>query len=199
MSTDLTATGPVAQRDPTLWVTAVIGCVTLVSLGVVSTFLGMRAVLDVGGSCADGGPYVSAQPCPDGASLVAAGVPMMVILGMAGSGAAMVISAPTLLLPMWIFLFGSLGWNFLEYGAFRGHIEVGSLVCGIVFELMALPVLVMVIKAFGVRSSTNPRAQELLAVRDSKRVMSPTLWWVVYAGFGTVGALLGVWSFNSWT
>ena len=34
-------------------------CITLV-------FLGMRAVMDVGGACADGGPYVSAQGCPDG-------------------------------------------------------------------------------------------------------------------------------------
>ena len=30
------------------------------------TFFSMRAVMNVGGSCADGGPYVSAQPCPDG-------------------------------------------------------------------------------------------------------------------------------------
>ena len=36
-------------------------CITLV-------FLGMRTVMDVGGACADGGPYVSAQPCPDGAT-----------------------------------------------------------------------------------------------------------------------------------
>ena len=36
-------------------------CITLV-------FLGMRAVMDVGGACADGGPYVSAQSCPDGST-----------------------------------------------------------------------------------------------------------------------------------
>ena len=32
-------------------------CLTLV-------FLGMRAVMDIGGACADGGPYVSRQSCP---------------------------------------------------------------------------------------------------------------------------------------
>ena len=26
----------------------------------------MRSVTSIGGSCADGGPYVSAQPCPQG-------------------------------------------------------------------------------------------------------------------------------------
>jgi hypothetical protein len=38
-------------------VTGLSACITLV-------FLGMRAVMDIGGACADGGPYVSANPCP---------------------------------------------------------------------------------------------------------------------------------------
>jgi hypothetical protein len=33
-------------------------------------FLGMRSVLDVGGQCASGGPYVIATPCPDGTWLL---------------------------------------------------------------------------------------------------------------------------------
>src|SRR3712207_7813523 len=38
-------------------------CLTLV-------FLGMRAVMDVGGACADGGPFVIDTPCPDGVPLL---------------------------------------------------------------------------------------------------------------------------------
>jgi hypothetical protein len=33
-------------------------------------FLSMRSVLDVGGQCASGGPYVIATPCPDGTWLL---------------------------------------------------------------------------------------------------------------------------------
>lgn len=41
-------------------------CLTLV-------FLGMRTVMGVGGACADGGPYVSAQPCPEGSVVAIVG------------------------------------------------------------------------------------------------------------------------------
>ena len=93
----------------------------------------MRAVMNVGGSCADGGPYVSAQPCPDGAVLIAIAIPVMLITAMIGSAAALSVGAPNLLVPMWGVLFGSLGWNFLEF-AFKGDdIVWGWLVCGVVF------------------------------------------------------------------
>ena len=97
----------------------------------------MRSVMNVGGSCADGGPYVSAQPCPDGSFLIAVAIPVMLITAMVGSAAAMSINAPNLLVPMWGVLFGSLGWNFLEF-AFKGDdIVWGWLVCGVMFWLMA--------------------------------------------------------------
>lgn len=35
----------------------------------------MRSVMDVAGSCADGGPHVSVQPCPGGAGFVGFAVP----------------------------------------------------------------------------------------------------------------------------
>ena len=89
-------------------------CITLV-------FLGMRAVMDVGGACADGGPYVSAQPCPDG---VAAAM-FLGIFGLFGAGVLVWrygsrIGAPFESLPFlaWPALFCSLGWNFLQYGLF---------------------------------------------------------------------------------
>ena len=38
-------------------VAAVVACLTVL-------FYCMRAVMDIGGSCASGGPYVVARPCP---------------------------------------------------------------------------------------------------------------------------------------
>ena len=50
--------------------------------------------MNVGGSCADGGPYVSAQPCPDGAVPDRDRRPGMLITAMVGS-APRVGNAPT--------------------------------------------------------------------------------------------------------
>jgi hypothetical protein len=120
-----------------LAVAAMAACLTLV-------FLGMRAVMDVGGACADGGPYVSAQPCPDG---VAAAM-FLGIFGLFGSGALVWrfgsrIGEPFESLPFlaWPALFCSLGWNFLQYGLFppEGEGVVWSwLIPGVLFELMGL-------------------------------------------------------------
>jgi hypothetical protein len=97
-------------------------CTLLLAIGLTWTFFAMRAVMNVGGACADGGPYVSAQPCPDGAILIAIAVPVMLISAMVGSA----------------------GWNFLEY-AFKGPDVVWAwLFCGVLFWLMAAPA------AFGV-------------------------------------------------
>jgi putative oligomerization/nucleic acid binding protein len=106
-------------------------------------FLGMRAVMDVGGACADGGPYVSAQPCPTG-------VPLAMIGGMFGLfGAAGLIvwfgsrigkAAASIVALGWPALFIALGFNFLDY-AFHppdtASIPVwGWFIPGILFWLM---------------------------------------------------------------
>jgi hypothetical protein len=88
------------------------GCITWL-------FLGMRAVLDIGGACAEGGPYVPVQPCPDG-------VPALMVIGMLGlfgfgglglwAGARLGGGWAALPLLAWPGLSLSLGWNFLEYG-----------------------------------------------------------------------------------
>src|SRR4029078_11270851 len=59
-----------------LAVAAMAACVTLV-------FLGMRAVMDVGGACADVGAHVSAQPSADGV----APAMFLAIFGLFGWGA----------------------------------------------------------------------------------------------------------------
>ena len=157
------------RRDPALGdvLKAAIGlggmtmCLTLM-------FLGMRAVMDVGGTCADGGPYVSAQSCPDGSSEA-------LLLGIFGlflfGGISMVyggrlggVWGATPLLA-WTGLFGALGWNFLDYGLFNPPPEAGGIVwgwviCGVIFEIMAFGPWLAVLPAIAAarRGGEGPRA-----------------------------------------
>ena len=111
-------------------------CITLL-------FLGMRAVMDIGGACASGGPFVPVQPCPDGVpALMTIGVLGLFALGGVGLWAGARVGGAWALLPLlaWPGLFLSLGWNFLEYGISppgeEGGTAIGWLFCGIVFVLM---------------------------------------------------------------
>ncbi len=166
--------------------------VIVVSLALTWTYLGMRAVMDVGGSCADGGPYVIEQPCPDGSGLLLLGFPIMVVVAFAGSAFAVMLKAPTLLLPMWAALFGSLGWNFFDYGLNSAGGEVVSwIVCGVVFWLMAAPALYLMFKFDYSKDSFDGVAKVASRGRGT--------WFAIYAALGIVGAALGAWSFNSWT
>lgn len=106
--------------------------------------LGMRSVMDVGGSCSSGGPYLSAQPCPSGAWVV----PVAIWLGLLSLGVYLLGSLPQgphLAALAWPALFLTLGWNFLDYGIHNdGPGSVGMLVCAVVFGLMGgLPLLVL--------------------------------------------------------
>ncbi len=165
--------------------------VLLLGLTLTWAFLSMRTVMDVGGSCADGGPYVSAQPCPGGAGFIGIAIPVMILVTFAGSFVAISLKAPNLLVPMWTILFGSLGWNFLEYGFTDPSGSVaGWIVCGVVFELMALPGLIVIIMSGGSMWTTGKGAEG--------RPTDSVLWWGIYLAVGTVGAALGAWSFYSW-
>lgn len=84
----------------------------------VLVFLAMRAVVDIGGYCAEGGPYVIETHCPEGVPLVLVGG----IFGLFAFGGLMawkgsMLGEPygALVLLAWPALFLSLGWNFLEY------------------------------------------------------------------------------------
>jgi hypothetical protein len=176
----------VARRRSLVAPAAVVACVLVLGVCLTWAFLAMRAVMEVGGSCADGGPYVSAQPCPGGAGLIAIAIPVMVATAMAGSAAAPAAKAPNLLLPMWGLLFGSLGWNFLDAAVAGPSLDWSSLVCGVVFELMALPALLGILVAVKVAVlPPNPPPAGL-----------GSRWWVpAYAALGAAGFLLGAWSF----
>ncbi len=113
-------------------------------------FLAMRAVMDIGGFCAEGGPYVIETHCPEGVPLVLIGG----IFGLFGFGGLMawkgsIIGEPygALVLLAWPALFLSLGWNFLEYALNPPPgegIVWGWLIPGVLFVLMGgVPLLAL--------------------------------------------------------
>ena len=124
-------------------------CITL-------AFLGMRSVMDVGGACADGGPYVSAQSCPDGSTpalllgifglFLFGGIAMVYGIRLGGIWSAAPLFA-------WSGLFLALGWNFLDYGLFNPPFDEGViwgwLICGVLFVAMGLAPLVGGLAMFG--------------------------------------------------
>ena len=66
--------------------------VVLIGVALAWTYLGMRAVMDIGGACATGGPYVPAQACPEGATtLLSVGIPLLLLATFAASGIALML------------------------------------------------------------------------------------------------------------
>lgn len=117
----------------------------VVSAGLTLVFLGMRAVMDVGGTCASGGPYAVTTPCPEG---VVGLIPLGILSGLAGlflyTVNAWKLPGPRLTFLAWSALFLSLGWNFWEYGLNGGPVW-GWIICGVVFVLMgAIPLFGLV-------------------------------------------------------
>ena len=119
-------------------------------------FLGMRPIMDVGGMCAEGGPYAIQQHCPEGAALV-------FFLGFMGGLASLFLAAwkgssigggaGSVVFLAWPALFGALGFNFLQYGFVPPGDDPGWawgwLICGIVFEAMAFgPLLLPLLLGF---------------------------------------------------
>jgi hypothetical protein len=188
------AAGP-ATRTVLLYLTGIAGLAFSIAL----MFIEMRAVLDVGGSCADGGPYVSAQPCPQGTWLM-----FLAIFGGFGWGALAFWAGASIggrysAVPFlaWPALFCTLGFNFLQYGVAPpggGGVELGFLIPGILFELMGGIPLALGLRwgssgdaagqdrlraaqlAAGLRRSSNVRpsfGDVLVDARDSPTVSDP--------------------------
>jgi hypothetical protein len=164
-------------RDVLLVLVGVFG----LSASITLIWLGMRAVMDIGGACADGGPFVPVQPCP-------AGAPAALTLGMLGifgfgalgiyAGAAIGGGWAALPLLGWPALFGSLGWNFLEYGFTyqEGEVVWGWVIPGVAFILMAVVPLWVVWSARSDAVSLNARFG-LPAAREPATDPPPSLGW----------------------
>ncbi len=137
---------------------ALLGYLAGIAVGTMSITLlslGMRAVMEVGGACADGGPFVTAQPCPSGTPLAMVGG-MFGLFGAAGLimwfGSRISTAATAVVALGWPLLFVSLGWNFLDYGLHPTDGEDGPiwgwLIPGILFWVMGLAPVVVAIAAW---------------------------------------------------
>lgn len=97
-------------------------------------FLAMRSVMNIGGSCASGGAFQIAQPCP---GHVAALMPAAIWGGLIFAGLYVFFTlhynVPSLVSLAWPALFISLGYNFLDYAI---HGQSGLFIVGVVFVLM---------------------------------------------------------------
>ena len=144
-------------------------------------FLSMRAVLNVGGFCAEGGPYEVAVHCPEGVVLL---TPLGFIGGMASAfvvfaaGDAIGGGFGALAMLAWPAVFISLGWNFLENGIApppeAGGPVISWIVCGIIFWIMGGAPLVAALGMVGA-SGRRPRGEPpaVLAAAGSRRPESP--------------------------
>ena len=112
----------------------------IVSAGITLLFLGMRAVMMVGGMCAEGGPYQIAVHCPKGTVAI---IPLSIFSLFIGGGlylSGQVAGGPNYLVLLWTGLFVALGWNFLDFGLNPPGgegVAVGWLICAGFFGLMS--------------------------------------------------------------
>jgi hypothetical protein len=115
------------------------------SAGLTLLFLGMRSVMEIGGACAEGGPFVPVRPCPKGVTLVMiGGIWGGLVFAGVYAWQSFRNGVPNFVALLWPALFLSLGWNFLEFGLDPpgGGLAWGWLVCAVVFGLMGAVPLV---------------------------------------------------------
>jgi hypothetical protein len=109
-------------------------------------FLSMRAVLNIGGYCAEGGAYQIAVHCPQGVAVLTP-LSIFAMLGFAFLYMLNLISpGPNFTFLFWSALFTALGWNFFEFAFFPPMGEgvvVSWIICGVLFWGMGLGPLVL--------------------------------------------------------
>jgi hypothetical protein len=105
-------------------------------------FLSMRAVVDVGGFCAEGGPYEIATHCPGNVGLL---LPASIYIGLAAVGLNVFVArglGASLALLAWPILFIGLSLNFLQSGFDPQIGDPVGVVLGVMFFIMgAIPLV----------------------------------------------------------
>jgi hypothetical protein len=107
-------------------------------------FLSMRAVLAVGGFCAEGGPYVIETHCPGDTGWL---TPLSVFLGLASVAIGVLVArgfGASLMLLAWPILFIGLSINFLQAGfPGGGQVDLTGVLLSAMFLLMGAVPLVL--------------------------------------------------------
>ncbi len=173
-----------------VWTLLAAVCAAPLLASIVVFYEGARFVMSEGGFVASGGPYVIAHPAPGWIWIMPVSIMAGLLLLGVHTMAARRANGFRLLGFMWVALFGSLGWAFLDFGF--NHLEDGLvwgwIVCGVAFWLMALPVVIVWLGALmpGVRERLLSR----LPAPPSPRERSP--WNVSYLMAHLVALPLGV-------
>jgi len=143
--------------------------------GLVLVFLGMRAVMEIGGACASGNtPFEIQRQCPKG-------VPGLMFGGIFGGLVFLGVYTvntigPNLTLLGWPALFLSLGYNFADYGidppaSFGGGVSVGWLVCAVLFFLMGgVPLVLWIMAVTRGRETKVPTTIDQTTLRERLRM-----------------------------
>ena len=172
------------------WSAVTVVCVLLLSLFTTWFLAAMRAQMEVGSSCASGGPYVVVAPCPEHTTaLVLVGMFGSVLAALAGTVAAVSVGAPNLLVPYWTFTAGGMAVAFLVDGVTADGAPVwGWILPGLLVLLLALPGLWVM--------SPWQRIYRRTPVPGAP--LSRNAWWLVYLALAATGVALGSWSAYSW-
>ncbi len=148
-----------------------------VTVALVWLFLSMRAVMAIGGSCASGGPYAIANPCPHATGLTTLGAILGGVLMTAIYTIFGLRAGPRITVLVWSALFVSLGWNFLDFGlrATPGSGDkVGWLVCAGLFAILgAAPLAGLVSRTYAHDLFWSDGDGLPVGLRFSRRPASP--------------------------
>lgn len=158
----------------------------LFCLSLTVLYLSMRAVMGVGGSCAEGGPYTISVHCPGGVAYL---TPLSIFAMIAGGAlyfTARVKNSPEWGYLFWSALFLSLGWNFLEFGLKSpGGVDISWMICAVVFGIMGIGPLFAAdkVSASAILFGSRSKEQALVPFTESRPFL---------LGFHLVAAAAGI-------
>jgi hypothetical protein len=172
------------------WSAMNVVCVVLLAVLTTWFLAAMRAQMEVGGSCASGGPYVIVAPCPEhSTALTLVGMFGSVLVALAGTVSALSVGAPNLLVPYWTFTLGGMAVAFLVDGFTADGAPIwGWILPGVLVLLMALPGLYVM--------SPWQRIYDREPVKGAP--LSRNAWWLVYLVLAAIGVAIGSWTAFSW-
>lgn len=146
--------------------------------------------MEVGPSCATGGPYVVVAPCPEhSTSLVLVGMFGSVLVALAGTVAALSAGAPNLVVPYWTLTAGGMAVAFLYDGvSTAGAPHWFYILPGLLVLAMALPGLYLM--------SPWQRLYDREPLKGA--LLTRNQWWLVYLALAAIGVVVGSWSAFEW-